>query len=99
MRQVPRPGSGQQTRRCFTLALEHDSPNWIARFYLTLSLCEEEDGEPATALRHFQILDEVIGRVTHDPGLPAARARHAGGPTVASTAALPQPESPNPCVA
>jgi len=60
-------GSGREARRCFTVALEHDSANWIARFYLALSLCGEEHGKPATALRHFQILDEVISRVSDDP--------------------------------
>jgi len=58
--------SNREARRDFTTALEHDSANWIARFYLALSLCGEEDGKPATALRHFQILDDVLSRVAND---------------------------------
>jgi tetratricopeptide (TPR) repeat protein len=55
-----------KARRCFEDALEHDSANWIARFYLALSLCGEDGGKPATALRHFRILDEVLSRAARD---------------------------------
>jgi len=49
-----------KARRCFEAALEYDSANWIARFYLALSLCAEEAGKPALALRHFRMLDQVL---------------------------------------
>jgi hypothetical protein len=50
----------RDARRCFESALHHDSGNWIARFYLAMSLCGEDAGKPAIALRHFKILDEVL---------------------------------------
>jgi hypothetical protein len=53
-------------RRCFESALHHDSGNWIARFYLAVSLCGEDAGKPATALRHFKILDEVLSRAVDE---------------------------------
>ena len=55
-----------KARRCFETALTHDAANWIARFYLALSLCSEDKGKPATALRHFEILDDVLGRAVRD---------------------------------
>ena len=55
-----------KARRCFEVALEHDSANWIARFYLALSLCGEDSGKPAIALRHFKILDDVLSHAIRD---------------------------------
>ncbi len=56
-----------KARRFFAAALEYDSANWIARFYLALSLCGEDDGKPATALRHFEILEQVLRRAELEP--------------------------------
>jgi tetratricopeptide (TPR) repeat protein len=56
-----------KARRFFENALDYDSANWIARFYLALSLCGEDKGKPATALRHFQILDQVLREAQSEP--------------------------------
>jgi hypothetical protein len=48
------------------VAHAHDPANWIARFYLAISFCSEDNGKPAIALRHFQILDEVLSRAVDD---------------------------------
>ena len=41
-------------------AVVHDPSNWIARFNLALTLCR--DDQSRTALKHFEILEQVIER-------------------------------------
>ncbi len=54
----------EEACRCFERAVAVDPANWIARFYFALALCQE--GKPATALRHFRVLDEVLRSAVSD---------------------------------
>jgi hypothetical protein len=58
----PGPDSAHITeaRRHLEDAVTYDPSNWIARFNLALTLCR--DSQVDTALKHFDMLEEVVAR-------------------------------------
>ncbi len=59
-------------RQYLETALIHDPRNWIARFSLALELCK--GGHPGEAVRHFELLEELLKKV-----LAAHSAKTEGG--------------------
>jgi tetratricopeptide (TPR) repeat protein len=54
-----------EAQPCWERAVAYDPANWIARFYLAQGLCHE--ARPATALRHFSDLNQMLTRSVRDP--------------------------------